>query len=133
MRNQLVIRRSIAPADYLRTHGDSTARLAAGLEAAYGQAKACHDVAGKPVCRNIDELGDIIAKSRDYNALTTAWTDWHDTAKPTRADYTRFVELANEGAREMGYADLGAMWRSGYDMPPDDFANEVNQIGRAHV
>ena len=26
------------------------------------------------------------------------------------------VELANEGARELGYKDLGAQWRSGYDM-----------------
>jgi peptidyl-dipeptidase A len=104
------------------------ARLAAGLGAAFGQAKACHDVAGKPVCRNIDEVSEVIAKSRDYNALTTAWQEWHDTAKPTRADYTRFVELANEGARELGYADLGAMWRSGYDMPPDDFAKEVNRL-----
>ena len=38
-----------------------------------------------------------------------------------RKDYARFVELANEGARELGFADLGAMWRSNYDMPPDEF------------
>ena len=46
---------------------------------------------------------------------------WHTIARPMRADYERFVELANEGARELGFEDLGAMWRSGYDMPPEDF------------
>jgi len=45
-----------------------------------------------------------------------------------RPKYQRFVELANEGAREFGFADLGAMWRSGYDMPPDEFAAVVSQL-----
>jgi peptidyl-dipeptidase A len=40
----------------------------------------------------------------------------------------RFVDLANEGARELGFADLGAMWRSGYDMPPDDFSKEATRL-----
>ena len=39
-----------------------------------------------------------------------------------KADYTRLVEIANQGARELGFADTGALWRSGYDMPPDEFA-----------
>ncbi|MGD0619828.1 MAG: M2 family metallopeptidase, partial [Bryobacteraceae bacterium] len=40
----------------------------------------------------------------------------------------RYVELANEGARELGFADTGAMWRSKYDMPPDDFAAETDRL-----
>ena len=47
---------------------------------------------------------------------------------PLRKDYERFVELANEGARELGFADLGAMWRSGYDMPPDEFEKETERL-----
>ena len=42
--------------------------------------------------------------------------------------YERFVELGNEGAKELGYKDLGALWRSNYDMPPDDFAAEVDRL-----
>ncbi len=42
--------------------------------------------------------------------------------------YERFVELANEGAKELGFKDLGALWRSGYDMPPDEFAAEVERL-----
>src|SRR5690606_4735395 len=33
-----------------------------------------------------------------------------------------------EGARALGFADLGAMWRSNYDMPPDAFAREVDRL-----
>ena len=29
-----------------------------------------------------------------------------------RTEYQRFVELANEGARELGFDDLGVLWRS---------------------
>ena len=45
-----------------------------------------------------------------------------------RKDYARFVELANKGAKELGFADTGAMWRSKYDMPPDAFAKELDRL-----
>jgi peptidyl-dipeptidase A len=28
----------------------------------------------------------------------------------------------------MGFADTGAMWRSNYDMPSDDFAKEMDRL-----
>jgi peptidyl-dipeptidase A len=45
-----------------------------------------------------------------------------------RQPYQRFVALGNEGARTLGFADLGAFWRAGYDMPPDAFAAEVDRL-----
>ena len=42
--------------------------------------------------------------------------------------YARFVTLANAGARHMGFADAGAMWRAGYDMPPDSFVAVVDKL-----
>jgi len=45
-----------------------------------------------------------------------------------RKDFARFVELSNKGASELGFRDTGAMWRSKYDMPPDDFAKEVDRL-----
>src|SRR2546429_4273914 len=45
-----------------------------------------------------------------------------------RQRYARMVELGNAGARELGYADVGALWRSNYDMPPDDFAKEEDRL-----
>jgi peptidyl-dipeptidase A len=102
--------------------------LAAKLEATYGEGKYCETVAGKEVCHNIDAVTKTMADSRDYDELLAAWNGWHTVGRPMRSDYVRFVELANEGAKELGYADLGTMWRSGYDMPPADFVQEVERL-----
>jgi len=45
-----------------------------------------------------------------------------------RPQYERFVELADEGARQLGFSDLGELWRSGYDMPPGEFAGELDRL-----
>src|SRR6202795_372069 len=45
-----------------------------------------------------------------------------------RQDYARFAELSNKGAKELGFADTGAMWRSKYDMPPDAFTKELDRL-----
>jgi peptidyl-dipeptidase A len=106
------------------------AALSARLEAAYGEAVYCRNEeerkAGK--CHNIDELSKTLAESRNYDEQLEAWAGWHGTARASRKDYQRMVELANEGARELGYQDLGAQWRSGYDMSADAFANETERL-----
>ena len=45
-----------------------------------------------------------------------------------RGQYARFVELSNQGARELGFADTGALWRSGYDMTPEQFSAELERV-----
>lgn len=100
--------------------------LTSKMEGVYGAAKYCPK--GPESCKDQTELTDIMAKSRNYDELTEAWTGWHSTARPIRPDYVKFVELANEGARELGFADLGAMWRSNYDMPPDEFTQEAARL-----
>jgi peptidyl-dipeptidase A len=102
------------------------AAIASKMEGMYGAAKYCPK--GPESCKDQGALTDILANSRNYAELTEAWSGWHSTARPMRKDYVRFVELANEGARELGYADLGAMWRSGYDMPPDEFTQEAARL-----
>jgi peptidyl-dipeptidase A len=69
-----------------------------------------------------------MATSRNYDELVDAWSGWHATARQSRADYTSFVALANEGARELGFDNLGTMWRSGYDMAPDEFTKEAARL-----
>jgi peptidyl-dipeptidase A len=115
-----------APADAAKRN--ELAALSARLAATYGEAKACHDEDGKRVCRTVDDLNAVLATSRDYDTLTRAWTDWHDVARPMRKDYERFVTLANEGSREIGFDDVGAMWRAGYDMSPEEFGREVDRL-----
>jgi len=105
-------------------------QIAAELEGMYGRGKYCPG-AGSVLggeCLDLGELSEILAESRDPKRLEEAWLGWHSTARPMREKYRRFVELANEGARELGFADLGALWRSKYDMPPDAFAAELDRI-----
>jgi peptidyl-dipeptidase A len=94
-------------------------QLEATLEAKYGEGKFCPQ--GPASCKNLDQLSDILASSRKYDELTTAWKGWHDVGAGMREDYTQFVALANEGAAELGFKDLGVMWRAGYDMSPEEF------------
>ena len=104
------------------------AEISARMKATYGEGKYCVTRNGKEECRNIDAVSEVIAKSRDYDELLEAWNGWHTISRPMRKDYVRFAELANEGARELGYADLGEMWRSRYDMTPADFEKEVERL-----
>jgi peptidyl-dipeptidase A len=115
-----------APAPKDPAKRSELAALASKMEGLYGAAKYCPN--GPQSCKDEAELSHIIASSRNYDELTEAWIGWRSTARPIRADYVRFVELANEGARELGYADLGAMWRSNYDMPADEFTKETSRL-----
>src|SRR3546814_17933550 len=92
------------------------------MEGTYGSGTYCKGEGDDENCRQLGELEDVLRNDRDYDDQLDAWRGWHSIAKPMRGNYVRFVELVNQGARDMGYADAGELWRSGYDMP---------QIGRA--
>ncbi|HKO58537.1 MAG TPA: M2 family metallopeptidase, partial [Thermoanaerobaculia bacterium] len=111
------------PSDPARTA--EMARIAAEMDALYGAGKY-KDRDGKTV--DINETTRIMRSSRDPQQLLEAWAGWHTIARPMKQDYSRFVELTNEGARELGYKDAGAMWRAKYDMPPDAFAAEMDRL-----
>jgi peptidyl-dipeptidase A len=100
-------------------------RLTSSMEGAYGKGKYCP---AKDKCLDLEDLGKIMANSRDPDELRDAWVGWHAISKPMRKDFIRYVELANKGARELGFADSGAMWRAKYDMPPDAFAKELDRL-----
>jgi peptidyl-dipeptidase A len=125
---EMLKRQTSAPAPDDAAKRAELAAIMARMEAKYGEGKYCTTKGGKEECRNIDQLSDTIAHSRNYAELTEAWTGWHSVGAQIRGDYARFVELANEGAKELGYADLGAMWRSRYDMPAEDFPKEADRL-----
>ncbi len=100
------------------------AQLITGMEGEYGRGSYCQG----DHCLQINELSQIMAESRNPAELLDAWRGWHKVGAPLRQRYTRFVELSNQGARELGFADLGAMWRSGYDMSPDAFTAETERL-----
>jgi peptidyl-dipeptidase A len=100
--------------------------IASRMEGTYGKGKWCPP--GKDKCLDIEDITRVMATSRDPNELRDAWAGWHEISKPMRKDFVRFVELSNQGARELGFKDTGALWRSKYDMPPDDFARELDRL-----
>ncbi len=100
-------------------------RIAAAMESTYGSGEYCP----RPgECKDLQQAEAILRESRDPQLLLETWVGWHSIAPPMRDEYERYVELGNEGARGLGYPDLGALWRSKYDMPPDAFAAEVDRL-----
>ncbi|MET0329722.1 MAG: M2 family metallopeptidase [Luteimonas sp.] len=103
-------------------------RIASKMEGTYGAGQYCTGEGEARSCRQLGQLEDVLRSSRDYDAQLDAWQGWHTIAQPMRADYTRFVELVNEGSRDLGFADAGEAWRSGYDMPPAELAAETDRL-----
>ncbi len=102
-------------------------RVVASMEGAYGRGKYCPG-GDRTKCLDLQEITRIMATSRDPGQLLDVWRGWRTISPPMRPDFTRYVALANKGARELGFADTGAMWRSKYEMPPDAFAREVERL-----
>lgn len=104
-------------------------KTAAGLEAEYGKGKYC-PASGpfKGQCLGQSEMERAFATTRDPAVLQDLWMGWNAIGKPLKPGFERLVELSNEGAREIGFADVGSLWRSNYDMPPDAFRDEVHRL-----
>jgi peptidyl-dipeptidase A len=99
--------------------------IATRLNSAYGK--------GKGTLNGVETSGNdleaLMGTNRNPDELKEMWSSWHDNVgAPMKDDYARMVEIGNLGAGELGYADTGTMWRSGYDMPADEFAALVDQL-----
>jgi peptidyl-dipeptidase A len=99
-------------------------RILAGMEGTYGKGKYCPGAK----CYDLEDLTKTMAESHSVKELRESWLGWHAIAPPIRKPFARYVELANKGARELGFADTGAMWRAKYDMAPDAFAKELDRL-----
>ena len=108
-------------------------QTASRMEGIYGSGKYCKGSGGSASaagsdCLDVDQLSNILRTTTDPQKLLDAWRGWHSISPPMRPLYQKYVELGNKGARELGFADMGAMWRSKYDMPPDAFAAEMDRL-----
>jgi peptidyl-dipeptidase A len=119
---------TVLPAPSNPAEREELTKLAASLESEYGKGKYCPEGQPPDKCMGDGELAVFMAESRDPEALKRAWIGWHKIAPPYKQKYARFVELANKGAREMGFKDVGAMWRSNYDMTPEEFSAEMERL-----
>lgn len=112
-----------APNDPAKTA--ELSQIAARLESTYGRGEYCRP---DGECLSLGAMSQIMAQSRDADELLDVWNGWRTVSPPMRDDYARLVDLMNEGAQDLGFADVGAMWRSNYDMDPDDFAAELDRL-----
>ncbi len=103
------------------------AQILVSLDGDYGKGKWCPE-GEKGKCLDITAIEKLMAESRDAKELKRAWIGWHAVGAPMRQRYARMVELGNAGARELGYPDVGALWRSNYDMAPNEFAREEDRL-----
>ncbi|MBU2926532.1 M2 family metallopeptidase [Colwellia sp. 1_MG-2023] len=101
------------------------AQIGAELGSIYGKGSYTTKTGEK---LSLGDMTSIMSTSRDYDELLEMWQGWREISPSMKPLYARQAELANEGAKGLGYKDLGAMWRSNYDMPADDFANELDRL-----
>jgi peptidyl-dipeptidase A len=106
------------------------AQLQAALNGAYGKAKYCvkKDDGTADSCMALGEMEKVLANSREEPKLKEMWLGWHAQSPSYKDKYTEYIALSNKGARQMGFADTGAMWRAQYDMPPEAFAAEMERL-----
>ncbi|NCP12422.1 MAG: M2 family metallopeptidase [Sphingomonadales bacterium] len=100
--------------------------IATDLSSQYGKGKGMLD--GKPISgSDIEaEMGNLDRTPAEYKEM---WASWHsNVGAPMKDDYTRMVAIANEGAEELGFDNVGAMWRSGYDMSPEEFTATTERM-----
>jgi peptidyl-dipeptidase A len=109
---------------------ETYARLAASMTGAYGKAKYCPAGAmgATGECMALGELEKVLAESRDPARLREVWLGWHAQSPAYKQSYVDYVAVSNKGARTMGYADTGALWRSKYDMSADAFSAEMERL-----
>jgi peptidyl-dipeptidase A len=121
----------VAPAPNNDAERKELTEIATWMDGAYGKGKYCKPQAdGKDKCLSLNDLSRTLATGTNPDELLDAWVGWHKISPPMRKRYVRFVELSNKGAQELGFKDTSAMWRSNYDMTPEQFSGEVERLWR---
>ncbi len=115
----------VLPAPTTEGAAKELSEIATKLNSAYGKGKGT--LKGQPI--NGSDIEAAMGTNRNPEELKEMWASWHDmVGAPMKDDYVRMADLGNQGAKELGFADLGAMWRSNYDMPADDFAKLTDKL-----
>jgi len=125
-RKLAILRRAITlPAPTAPGASTELSTIATRLNTEYGAGRGT--LHGQPI--NGSDIEAAMGTNRNPAELKEMWTSWHSqVGGPMRADYSRLVQIANQGARDLGYHDVGEMWRSGYDMPPAAFAQMTDRL-----
>jgi peptidyl-dipeptidase A len=114
-----------APAPKLAALRREMTGIGVALNGDYGKGRYCRKTGE---CMDITAIEKVMSTSRNPEELKEVWIGWHTIGPPMRRRYQRFVELSNQGAREIGFKDTGALWRSGYDMTPEEFSADLERL-----
>jgi peptidyl-dipeptidase A len=82
----------------------------------------------KAPCMKLDDLNRVLKNSRKWDELTEAWQGWHAISPVMKDKYVRYADLGNKGAKEIGFSDMGSLWRSNYDMAPEAFEADIERL-----
>jgi peptidyl-dipeptidase A len=125
-RKLLLLRLALTvPAPVNAEETSELSRIQTRMESVYGRGKFCPEMGE---CWDLQEMSRMLVESRDPSLLLNVWKGWRTVSPAMRQDFERYVELGNKGAKELGFDDLGAMWRSNYDMSPYAFARELDRL-----
>lgn len=109
-----------SPAD--EKQAQRLADIGSKMQGMYGSGKYCNDER----CYNLGEMSDILAAGKNPELMQELWSGWRSIAPPMRALYQEQISIANQGAQDLGYKDLGVLWRSNYDMSAEQFAADAD-------
>ena len=111
------------PADPAKS--ERLAHIGSELDGMYGKGKYCRS---ENDCISLVEMSSAMATERNADLLLEYWKGWRDVSVPMKPLYEEQVAIANEGAKELGFANVSELWRSKYDMPADDFPVELDRL-----
>lgn len=120
MRNSLVMP---APTDSEKS--ERLSAIGSELSGIYGSGKYCRS---DDECFRLTDMSNIMAEQREPELLLEMWQGWREVSPPMKSLFVEQAELANEGAKELGVKDVSELWRGSYDMPANDFGNELDRL-----
>ena len=121
----LLTRTLVLPAPRDSAKAGELSEIVAKLDGMYGKGEFCPEPG---TCWSLGDMERTLAQSRDPQEQLQAWQGWRTVSPPMKPLYARQVDLANQGARELGFADVSELWRSWYDMEPAAFSAELDRL-----
>ena len=112
-----------APSDAAKS--ERLAQIGTEMEGMYGSGRYCRE---DGTCWGLTDMANKMANERNADLLLEVWKGWRQVSPPMKDLYVEQAKIANEGAQELGFQDISELWRGGYDMPADDFEQELDRL-----
>lgn len=112
-----------APSDAAKS--ERLAQIGTEMEGMYGAGQYCRE---DGTCWGLTDMANKMANERNADLLLEVWKGWRQVSPPMKSLYMEQVEIANQGAQELGFQDISQLWRGGYDMSADGFEQELDRL-----